>query len=179
MDIEIIKAQQINAQTNIRIINRMLSRKQIRYLIFTPMKPVPKNINWTDEEINRKKNVEKIPVRNIAGIQRFEGFINWYEIYRKYTKVPAGDRKDPYSMLGKVSIDKLDKLLNVVCKKGISGFKDIIMNPEFNDFPYLIQNGQNKEYYVSSDGSHRVFVAKLIGLEYIYGKVDRYYSLAQ
>ncbi|MBC1914222.1 hypothetical protein HCA73_16335 [Listeria booriae] len=176
MDIEMIKAQQINAQTNIRIINRMLSRKQMRYLIFTPMKCVPKNLNCTDEEFNRMKNVEKIPVRNIAGIQRFEGFINWYEVYRKYTKVPAGDRRDLYSMPGNVRIDRLDKLLNVVCKKGISGFEDIIMNPEFNDFPYLIQNGQKKEYYVSSDGSHRVFVAKLLGLEYIYGKVDKYYS---
>lgn len=110
-------------------------------------------------EVERKK----IPVKKIAGINRFENYNNWGEILVDF----LDGRTTPALEVEK----KLDKLVKLYTNDSPKAFLELINNPTTYT-PVASYDSISDKYYITSDGSHRAFLAKVINLDLITADVS-------
>ncbi|MGX7419303.1 hypothetical protein ACWOFR_10950 [Carnobacterium gallinarum] len=148
-------------------------KNNINMLKKQKMEEIPRYYSCTEEEYNKEKEIEEIPLQKIVGIVRFGTYNTWYDVYKSYKKYSKNLYRNNYSVDGKIRVYKLDKLIDHVVKGEIS-FNKILSKPDYQDYPRFIYIVELDKYFVSDDGSHRTFLAKLIPGSKLYGKIDKY-----
>ncbi|MHC5217617.1 hypothetical protein ACYSNR_13745 [Enterococcus sp. LJL128] len=100
---------------------------------------------------------KEIPVKRIVGINRFKGYNNWGDIFLDFL-----DGKTTPTL--KVE-EKLDKLVNLYINDS-EGFVKLLKNPA-TETPIASYDINSDKYYITSGGSHKAFLAKLINFDTI------------
>ncbi|WP_317913253.1 hypothetical protein [Carnobacterium maltaromaticum] len=104
-------------------------------------------------DIERKE----IPVKKISGINRFKNYNNWGEIF-----IDFFDGKTTATIEVEKKLDKLVKLYT----NDSEMFFELMKNPTTYT-PVASYDAILDKYYITSDGSHRAFLAKLINMDSI------------
>ncbi|MGX7244728.1 hypothetical protein ACWOC1_07740 [Enterococcus quebecensis] len=105
---------------------------------------------------------EEIEVEKISGIMRFRSFSNWYQPFKIVMEGRAS---------AEIKHGKIDRLIRTF-EKDETEFYNIYSNPRYKDM-YVIYDSDKDKYFVTEDGSHRVFLAKILGMKTIMANVNR------
>lgn len=103
---------------------------------------------------------KEIEVKKIAGIMRFSCFDNWFEPF----KILMDGRSSP-----EIKSNKIDRLIKIF-EKDEKEFNTVFFDPKFKDI-YVLYDSLNDKYFVTEDGSHRAFLAKILGMKTIMANV--------
>lgn len=132
-----------------------------------PLELIDSTSNTSD--INKEKR-EEIKVNKIVGIERFSKYNTWGEIFIDF----LNGASNPSLKVEK----KLDRLVSVYIEDP-KEFNKIFINPIASDFPYASYDSALDKYYITSGGSHRAFLARMLNLDTIIANVSPVISIEQ
>ncbi|OTN88479.1 hypothetical protein A5819_000960 [Enterococcus sp. 7E2_DIV0204] len=140
-------------------------------------KKTPSGYEITEEEYY-STNVKRVETKKIIGINRFSRMSTFYQGYKEYMiNLDREINRNFYSTEKNINLKRADQQIVLLCKHGKEHFIETTKKPLNNDNIHFEYYPDIDRYFVDSDGSHRTFIAKLAGIEYIYGIVHTHFKL--